>query len=169
MARRVFFSFHFKEDAMRAAQVRNSNVITTGTIDAHGFVDAAQWESIKRSTDQAIRNWINAQLNNTSVTVVLIGRNTVDPVSGQVRPWIKYEIDKSIERGNGLLGIYIHGAPDPRYGTTLKGMNPFDVLTFSANGRKLSLSYNTYDWILNNGRTNLGSWIEQAAINAGRR
>ena len=62
MARRVFFSFHFQDDAMRAAQVRNSNVITTGTVDAHGFVDAAQWESIKRSSDQMIRNWINAQL-----------------------------------------------------------------------------------------------------------
>jgi hypothetical protein len=168
MARRVFFSFHFKDDVMRAAQVRNSNVISSGAVDAHGFVDAAQWESIKRTSDQSIKNWINAQLNNTSVTVVLIGRNTVDPVSGQVRPWIKYEIDQSMARGNGLVGVYIHGVRDPRLGTTYKGKNPFEELIFSGTSSKLSTKYYSYDWVLNDGRSNLGSWIEQAAVRAGR-
>lgn len=169
MARRVFFSFHFQEDVMRAAQVRNSNVIAAGSVDAHGFIDAAQWESIKRTSTQAIQNWIDTQLNTTSVTVVLIGRNTVDPVTGQVRPWILYEINQSMKKGNGLLGIYIHGVKDPRYGVSYKGINPFDALVFSGTNTRLSAKYHTYDWTLNDGRTNLGSWIEQAAINAGRR
>jgi hypothetical protein len=169
MARRVFFSFHFENDVMRAAQVRNSNVITSGGVDANGFIDAAQWESIKRSSDQAIKNWINEQLKNTSVTVVLIGSQTVDPISGQVRPWIKYEIDRSIDSGNGLVGVRIHNAPDPRYGVDCAGINPFDALTFSGTSTKLSNRYHTYDWVAQNGRVNLGNWIEQAAIDAGKR
>jgi hypothetical protein len=166
MARKTFFSFHFDQDVMRAAQVRNSNVITNNSVDAHGFIDAAQWESIKRGSDQAIKIWINSQLEGTTVTVVLIGSNTVDPFTGKVRPWIKYEIDRSIARGNGLVGVYIHGAPDPRRGVSPKGRNPFDELTL--NDRILSTMYHTYDWINDNGRANLGTWIEQAALNAGK-
>jgi len=153
---------------MRAAQVRNSNVITSGNVDANGFIDSAQWESIKRNSEQAIQNWINSQLLNTSVTVVLVGSHTVDPQTRQVRKWIKYEIDQSIARGNGLLVVRIHGAPDPRYGVSVAGLNPFDVLTFSGSSNRLSTRYRTYDWIADNGRANLGTWIEQAARDAGR-
>ena len=38
--------------------------------------DAAEWESIKRKGDAAIQNWIGEQLQNTSVTVILIGTET---------------------------------------------------------------------------------------------
>jgi hypothetical protein len=38
-------------------------------------------------------------LENTSVTVVLIGTETAN------RPWVKYEIEQSIARKNGLLGV----------------------------------------------------------------
>ena len=168
MPRRAFFSFHFTKDVKRAAQVRNSNVITNGRIDANGFIDSAQWESIKRSSDQAIRNWIDSQLHNTSVTVVLIGSETVDPLTGIVRKWIKYEIDQSISRGNGIVGVRINGVRDPRTGTDIRGINPFDALTFAGTSNKLSTRYKTYDWASQDGRTNLGSWIEQAARDAGR-
>lgn len=168
MARNTFFSFHFINDVMRAAQVRNSNVITNRSVDAHGFIDSAEWESIKRGSDNSIENWINSQLQGTSVTVVLIGSETVDPTTGKVRRWIKYEIDKSLNRGNGLLGVYIHNAPDPRTGVSSKGKNPFDALCFSGTSRKLSSEYHTFDWISDDGRNNLGVWIEQAALNAGK-
>lgn len=168
MPRRVFFSFHFQNDVMRVAQVRNSNVITTGSVDANGFIDSAQWESIKRNSDQAIKNWIDTQLNNTSVTVVLVGSETVNPYTREVRKWIKYEIDQSIRRGNGLIAVRIHGAPDPRYGVDRPGLNPFDVLNFGGTNYNLSTRYRTYDWIADNGRAFLGTWIEQAARDAGR-
>lgn len=152
---------------MRAAQVRNSNVISNNTIDAHGFIDAAQWEQVKRGTNTAIENWIKNQLNGTSVTVVLIGSQTVSP-GGAVRPWVKYEIDRSLDRGNGLLGVYINKCNDPRNGTDIRGVNPFDALSFGGTKTKLSTKYRTYDWVDNNGYNNLGSWIEQAARDAGK-
>lgn len=167
MARKVFFSFHFENDSMRAAQVRNSNVITAKGIDANGFIDAAQWETVKKGTEQSIKNWINNQLNGTSVTVVLIGSQTVD-INGYVRPWIKYEIDQSINKGNGILGVYIHKCNHPRDGVDVKGKNPFEQLSFHGTSTKLSSKYRVYDWIDNNGRDNLGSWIEQAARDAGK-
>jgi len=94
MARRVFFSFKY-EDVSRAMVVRNSWV-TQGK-EAAGFIDAADFEAIKRRGYDAIQNWIDNQLKGTSVTVVLVGEETCGS------RWVKYEIEKSGELGHGLL------------------------------------------------------------------
>jgi len=106
MARRVFFSFHYDNDINRSMTVRNSWV-TQGK-EAAGFVDKAEFEQTKRKGNQAVYNWIDKQLEGTSVTVVLLGSETLN------RPFVQYEICKSIERGNGVIGVYIHGIRDMR-------------------------------------------------------
>lgn len=164
MARRVFFSFHYERDCIRAAQVRNSNVIRNKLIETSEFIDAAKWEEIKRGGDDAIKRWIIDQSDGTSVTVVLIGAET------SKRKWIIYEIDESLKKRNGLLGIYIHKCPLFDGSIDRKGENPFDYLSINTNGRKVFLSeiYKTFDWIDNNGRENLGKWIEAAAKQVGK-
>lgn len=140
-------------------------MVTSNSIITSNFIDSAKWESVKRNGDQAIKNWILSQLNGTSVTAVLIGAKTSE------RKWIKYEIDESLKRGNGLLGIYIHSCPLWDGSCDFKGKNPFDNLTITQYGasRRLSDIYKTYDWINDNGRINLGSWIKAAAAKqAGR-
>lgn len=124
--------------------------MTSHTIETSDFIDSAKWESVKRDGDQAIKNCIASQLNGTSVTVVLIGSLTSQ------RRWINYEIQESLKRPNGLLGIYIHNCPLFDGSTDIKGANP------------LPAGYSTYDWINDNGRANLGMWIEAAAKQAGR-
>lgn len=166
MTRKVFFSFHYSRDSVRAGQIRNSNVIKTNSIQTSDFIDKAKWEQVKLGGDRAIENWINEQLKGTSVTVVLIGTKT------STRKWVKYEIDQSITKNpkNGLLGIYIHKCPLFDRSTDTKGSNPFDNLYLTINGEKKYLSqiYKTYDWIDDNGINNLGKWIEEAATTAGR-
>ena len=102
--RHVFFSFDW-DDVWRVNQVRNSWV-AKGNYTAAGFVDSAEIETLKRDTDLAIKRWIGKQMNGTSVTCVLIGSQTANS------RWVKYEIEKSIEKGNGLLGVYIHNVKD---------------------------------------------------------
>jgi hypothetical protein len=99
VARRVFFSFEYRDDVTRAMVVRKSAV--TQDKEAAGFVDAAEFEKIKQKGDQAVKNWIGQQLDRTTVTVVLVGSETC------ASKWVKYEIEQSKERGNGLLGIDI--------------------------------------------------------------
>ena len=72
--------------------VRNSWV-TQGK-EVAGFIDKAEFEQIKLKGDQAVHNWINRQLNGTSVTVVLLGSETLN------RPFVQYEICQSLNRGN---------------------------------------------------------------------
>jgi len=101
MARRVFFSFHYERDIWRANVVRNSWV--TQDREAAGFWDASLWEEAKKQGDEAIKRMINRGLENTSVTAVLIRSETAS------REWVQYEIKRSYERLNGLLGIFIDG------------------------------------------------------------
>jgi len=163
MVRRVFFSFHYERDIWRASQVRNSWV-TKPDREAAGFWDAADWEKVKKQGDEAIKRWINNQLEGTSVTAVLIGKET------STRKWVKYEIKQSYVKGNGLLGVYIHNMKDQRGETDIKGSNPFDYLYIEKNGKRVYLSeiYPTYDWINDDGYNNFGDWVEEAAKKAGR-
>jgi len=50
--------------------VRNSWV-TKPDREAAGFIDAADFEEIKKQGDEAIKRWINSQLDGISVTVVI--------------------------------------------------------------------------------------------------
>jgi len=148
MARKVFFSFYYKRDAWRVGQVRNSNIVSS--YDKNPFYDKAGWEAIKKDGDIAIKNWIEKQLNGTSVTVVLIGKET------STRRWVKYEINRSIELGKGLIGIDISKIKDQNEKTDDTGANPLPV------------GYKRYLWNNDNGRENMAKWIELAAKEAGK-
>lgn len=144
--RKVFFSFKYK-DVSRAMVVRNSWV-TQGK-EAAGFIDSADFEALKRQGDTAIKNWIDKQLNGTSVTVVLVGEKTCDS------RWVKYEIEKSIEIGNGLLGIDVSKIKDLQGNT-------------SERCGKIPKDYDFYLWNNDDGYHKMGDWIEKAAKDAGR-
>ena len=96
MARHVFFSFHYA-DIWRVNVVRNSHVVE-GTAVA-GFRDGSLWEEAKKKGDTAIKKMIDDSLEGTTVTCVLIGEKTSQ------REYVTYEIEKSIERGNGTAGF----------------------------------------------------------------
>jgi hypothetical protein len=50
------YSFHFKPDSWRAAQVRNA-----GVTEGNQPVSDNDWEAIKKGGDAAIKAWIDAQ------------------------------------------------------------------------------------------------------------
>lgn len=146
MARRTFFSFHYERDIWRASIVRKSSALQP-SVDAE-WIDASIWEDEKKKGDAAVKKLIDNALYGTSVTAVLIGARTSQ------RKFVKYEIDKSIERGKGLFGIYIHNIEDSSGSRDNKGSNP------------LPAGYKTYDWVNDKGYDNLGTWVE-AAYQAG--
>ncbi len=146
MARKVFFSFKY-EDISRAMVVRNSWV-TQGK-EAAGFIDAGDFEKVKKEGDTAIKNWIDKQLEGTSITVVLVGEKTCSS------RWVKYEIEKSIEIGNGLLGIDISKIKNLQKQT-------------SERCGKIPKGYDFYLWNKDKGYENMGDWIEKAAKDANR-
>jgi len=153
MARRVFFSFHYQQDYWRVNQVRNSWVLQredNKKINARLFWDGSMWEEVKKQGDAAIKSAINTAMNNTSVTVVLIGQYTHE------RKYVKHEIEKSKADGKGLMGVYIHNLKNSNGDESPKGANP------------LGNEYPTYWWFSDSGYDNFSDWVEQAAKDAGR-
>lgn len=159
--RKVYFSFHHERDIWRANQVRNC-WITHGK--SPQFIDAADWEKVKRGGRAAIRKWIDSQMDGTSVTCVLIGQETAD------REWVLYEIEQSLKLGRGLLGIYIHQLKNKHRETDLiRGANPFSEFQLLPESliehilpRTADSIIDVYDWHEDEGRQNIGRWIEDA-------
>lgn len=162
MARRVFFSFHYDRDVRRVVQVRNAWVVRRNG-EAQPFYDKAAFEKVKNRVG-GIQKWIEQQLKGTSVTVVLFGAKTYE------REWVRYEIKRSYELNKGILAIDIHNIKDPHLGADVQGTNPLEYWSIKQDGRDVSFSsiYKTYDWVRDDGYSNLGSWIEDAAKAAGR-
>ena len=120
MKRKVFYSFHFKEDFWRTQQVRN-----IGSIEGNILATPNNWESIKMQGDQSIKNWIDTNMHGKSCLIVLVGANTAN------RKWINYEICQAWNMGLGILGIRINLLKDQFGYQSINGKSPFD---FSNNG-----------------------------------
>lgn len=158
MARRVFFSFHYENDINRSMTVRNSWV-TQGK-EAAGFVDKAEFERVKRQGKPAVHEWIDNQLVGTSVTVVLIGAETLN------RPYVRYEICKSLQRGNAVIGVYINNIKDMRTKMISFQGNVHTVIgRYEDNSPAYfdEIADGIYDYVYDDGYDNLGDWIEAAA------
>lgn len=163
MSRKVFFSFHYERDVWRSSIVRNSDTVKDEA-EERGFIDAAEWEKLKKSGDTAIKTWIRDQLNGTSVTVVLIGAET------STRPWVQYELQQSYSRGNAIVGIRIHNIRDKDKKTDSKGETTFGSLGKNSLGKGVFYSNvaTTYDWVNDDGYNNFAPWVESAAKAVGK-
>ena len=125
----MFFSFHYDDDVWRANQVQNANVVAGA--DMAGFFDHSEYAEAKKKGSEGISRMILNNLRNTSVTVVLIGNQTAN------RPWVRYEIERSIAQNNGLLGIYIHQLKNHQGITSWRGSIPSVPRV---------VEFPTYDW-----------------------
>lgn len=142
MARKVFFSFEYEHDVSRAMVVRKSWV--TKTKQAANVIDAVAFEAVKQKGDAKIKEWIDRQLHGTSVTVVLVGAHTCES------KFVKYEIEQSIARGNGILQIDISGIAN------------LDGQRSCCCGSMCHAPL--YNWMFNDGYNNLALWVEIAYV-----
>jgi antiphage defense system Thoeris ThsB-like protein len=158
MARRVFYSFHYKPDCSRAARVRNM-----GVVEGNKPATDNDWEAITKGGDKAIQDWIDSQLDGKSCNVVLIGEDTAG------RKWIKYEIETAWNTKKGVVGVHIHRLKDLDGTQSRKGRNPFEDFTMKRDQKKLSSIVQVYDPPHSDSKEvyayindNLAGWIEEA-------
>jgi hypothetical protein len=147
MARKCFYSFHYKPDNARASQVRN-----IGAIEGNKPASDNDWEKVTKGGDDAIKKWIADQMKGRTCCIVLVGSATAN------RKWINHEIIKGWDDGLGVVGIHIHGLKNLAGQTSTQGYNPFDYIGYGNTGKKLSsivkcynptgaTSKDKYDWI----------------------
>jgi len=148
--RQIFYSFHYANDVFRVQQIRNM-----GVLDGNPPASVNEWEEVVRSGDTEIKRWIDNSMNYRSCVVVLVGSETSN------RKWVKYEIEKAWNERKGLLGIYIHNLKCPKNGTSIKGSNPFELISLTR-GKGIKC-HNPKAWdAYNDIRNNIEQWIEDA-------
>ena len=118
MKRKIFYSFDYESDCVRAQLIRH-----IGVVERNPPVSGNDWEAIKKGGDKAIQKWIDEQLKGCSCTIVLIGQYTAQS------KWVKYEIKKSWDDREGVFGVYIHRLKNFAGEHASKGKNPFDRVT----------------------------------------
>lgn len=195
--RRTFFSFHFQPDNQRAEVIQQS-WLTKEDRQAAGFFDSSAFETKRRTSEDALKDFLTEQLKGTTVTCVLVGSQTA------FRPWVRYELVRSFHGGNGLLAVRVHNIRDFDRQLAAAGPNPFDHLAYRlvkdrvywqefSNGawtnydkvpsmlltdvpydlnwqlhNTFACRFPIYDWVNDYGYQNLGTWIENAAKQAGK-
>lgn len=106
MARRIFISYQH-EDRMKA---KGFNLLRwSKSVDVE-FVGRHLLDPVDSTNEKYIRSKVTEQLKGTSVTVVLIGNKTHES------DWVRWEIEKSLEKGNpnGIIAIRLNDdAPLP--------------------------------------------------------
>jgi MTH538 TIR-like domain (DUF1863) len=160
MAKKVFLSFHYKQDVRRVSLVKQ-----IGALEEQQILDGNDWEKVKQGGDDGIRTWIAKEMAGKDCMVVLIGSNTAG------RRWVNYEIKKAWADGLGVVGVYIHGLPDMNNGTTSKGNNPFDKITYS-DGSAMSAFVEAHDPkgpdVYASIKNNIEAWVDAAIKNRNR-
>lgn len=120
MARKTFFSFHYKPDVQRAQVVRKSQFFKDHG-DA-GFYDASAFEKAKNEDPAALKRFLRKEMQGTSVICVLVGAETAS------RRWVRFEVLQALFDGRGLVGVRIHSIADFDGKTVTPGDNPFKLL-----------------------------------------
>jgi hypothetical protein len=158
VARKAFYSFHYKPDCWRASQVRNM-----GMVEGNVPVSDNDWESVTKGGDDAIRKWISNQIAGRSCAIVLVGENTAG------RKWISHEISESWNAGLGVVGVKIHGLKNQSGYQSPSGANPFGHVTFTKDKSPLSSVVKLYDppysdsaYVYAHIKGNIADWVEEA-------
>ena len=135
MAKRVFFSFHYQDVIDFRANVVRNHWRTKLNRESSGYFDASVWESARKTGEESLKRLINNALKNTSVTCVLIGTET------HARPWVRYEIMKSLRMGKWICGVHINSIKGKDGRVKTLGKNPFEdlMISYSTRGQMAQL------------------------------
>lgn len=135
MAKKVFFSFDYRDVADFRANVVRQHWVTKPDRQISGYYDRSIWEAAETQGDIALKRLINAGLDGTSNICVLIGSRT------HLRPWLRYELLKSFKTEKHIFGVHINSIKGKDGNTKIKGANPLDYLgvSFSDTGITVTL------------------------------
>ena len=142
-SRQVFFSFDYEEDGNRSEVVRASLLAHDAGARETSPADSRIWQQASRPGGE-VERLIRQAISQTCATCVLVGARTWE------REWVRYEIAKSLERGNGLLAVRINGILDSATRqTSAAGRNPLAYLGLgkSRDGEHFIYENSNAQWI----------------------
>lgn len=91
----VFISYHYNSDNKIAKEI--TDIINSDKINIFNVVK----ENEKKNDANIIKNWIDEEIRQTKITIVLLSRKTLE------RDFVLYELEKSKSNGNSIIPILI--------------------------------------------------------------
>lgn len=140
LTRHVFFSFKYNPDVWRVNAIRNQNFVLKSS--STGYWDDSIYKSSFATNEEYIKRKIREALRGTSVTVILVTSKT------ETSKYVKYEYEKSIEMGNGILQLDVSDIRD-QYGNRERFIRWIPYIN-------KGLTANWYS------KCSLADWIEEA-------
>lgn len=144
MVFRAYLTFDYEDvDEYRVHVVQNHKF--SGDIQKASHFAKTNWEASRKLDQAELKRLINAELQGTFATIVLSGERT------HARRWVRYEIFKSVEQGNALLGLKIHNIPAKNKRKAASGPNPLDYvgLLISDDGcRATPTEWDSTKWVM---------------------
>ena len=157
--RKIFPSYDWDEDVWRVNTILNMPVVM-GKNNA-GFVKNVPNEEVKRG-DYAVKRWIDEHMVGCSCLVVFVGEKTYQS------KWVRYEMETALDRGMGFLMISLKGVKN-RYSEPCRyPVDPYIANNLHRIAPMRTYKIRTYRWIEDDGLHNIGAWIEDACIRAGK-
>jgi hypothetical protein len=172
--------------------------VAQGTREEAGFFDSSVFEASQRESDDSLKRFLREGLGGTTVTCVLVGAETCirrwvryeifrsfmrgngllavrihtigslhsPPTAGGGNPFecVAFTLENDTVRFRELMTSGWQPARDV-------GTMPLGDVAYNLGGRAnhtFGTLFPIYDWQTDKGYDNLGSWIEQAAKQAGR-
>jgi hypothetical protein len=109
MPRRIFISYEGHD----RDQAKGFNLLRWNTNVDLEFVGRHLLDPVDSTNSDYITRKVKEQLHGSSVSVVLIGEHTTES------EWVAKEVQWSLEKGNGILGIRLRGQADAEVPQTL--------------------------------------------------
>lgn len=147
--RRCFFIFDYESDLDEVRRIAELGLVQAES--AAGFVDLTQWSVAKAKGVEEVKRKIDEALVGTTCSVIFIGPRTAS------LGYVKYAMERSIQRNNGLLGIHIHALKNPIAGASERGPVPYEREAAARTGGR---SYTVHDW----DSESFVAWVNQAAM-----
>lgn len=158
MSKKIFFCFDYESDMDRALVVRDGWAAQGKS--AAGFIDQAAYEQIKREGLSNVCNWMDQQIEDSAVSVVLIGSETLS------LPYIQHAVLKSVEKGMPIIGVHVeqlkdnNSVPSARGEThTIIGKYPSGTPAYFDD-----IADGIYNYRSETGSQDLVQWIEDTGI-----
>jgi len=104
MPNNIFISHYGKDD--EHVQSLKARLKSAG-YDVRNFsVDSTNHKDGRRPSDEVVKRLLRMRINWSSTFICLIGPKT------HTRAWVDYEIQKAVEKGKKIIGVYTHGSKE---------------------------------------------------------
>lgn len=154
---RIVFPSYDWDDSWLVNQIINRPIVVGR--EEVGFIKGVPAEEGLTDPD-AIEDWIRRNMEGYSCLILFVGEKTYQS------DWVKFELLLAREKLMARFIVHLDGMRRKDGSICGYGVDPYGYHGLYTSGPGYQI--NQYHWVSNNGAENIGEWIEEACLRAGK-